>query len=226
MADFGTNFAAIPHGRGVEIRSLSLECAKPSPTSRQAVGRLWKSAAQVLSGRRVEVRPLSLESTRLTNAAQVLSGRRMEVRSLPLESTRGTPAAQSSTVAGWKSARRRWESQGGRMGDNCRASPIGAQGGSPPAAPRGQRQGWTSRGRTSRQAPSAKCAAETEGFGGKVAEGNGEAAHKRPRRDVKRREEKPRRERRRVGSRSLGGRRGTNANRNNATDGQTPEKKL
>ena len=108
------------------------------------------------------------------------------------------------------------------MGDNCRASPIGAQGGSPPAAPRGQRQGWTSRGRTSRQAPSAKCAAETEGFGGKVAEGNGEAAHKRPRRDVERREEKPRRERRRVCSRSLGGRRGTNANRNNATVGQTP----
>ena len=125
-------------------------------------------------------------------------GGKVEVRSLPLESTRGTNAAQSSTVAGWKSARRRWESQGGRMGDNCRASPIGAQGGSPPAAPRGQRQGWTSRGRTSRQLP-------------------------RRVRDVKRREEKPRRERRRVGSRSLGGRRGTNANRNNATDGQTPE---
>ena len=129
-------------------------------------------------------------------------------------------------VVGMREAKPNVAPSGRQTMEIRRASPIGAQGGSPPAAPRGQRQGWTSRGRTSRQAPSAKCAAETEGFGGKVAEGNGEAAHKRPRRDVKRREEKPRRERRRVGSRSLGGRRGTNANRNNATDGQTPEKRL
>ena len=122
MADFGTNFAAIPHGRGVEIRSLSLECAKPSPTSRQAVGRLWKSTAQVLSGRKVEVHP----------------------------------------------PRRGGNAKVGQVGDERRVRP-----------PR--------RGR-----------------------------------DVKRREEKPRRERRRVCSRSLGGRRGTHANRNNATDGQTP----
>ena len=123
MVDFGINFAAIPHGRGVEIRSLSLEGAKPSPTSRQAVGRLWKSAAQVPSGAR------------------------------------------------WKSVRR-------AEGCNANVGEIGDE----------------HRGNPPRRV-----------------------------RDVERREEKPRRERRRVGSRSLGGRRGTHANRNNATDGQTPE---
>ena len=97
MADFGTNFAAIPHGRGVEIRSLSFEGARPSLTPRQAVGRLWKSAAKVLSGRKVEVRPprnppqsqggsppAAVGSSKGdewgTTAAQALSGRKVEVR--------------------------------------------------------------------------------------------------------------------------------------------------